>query len=256
MLRSARSIFGYCLGAFDGEIGKVRDVLFDDREWIVRYFVADTGNWLADRLVLVSPSAVRRAEYDRRVLAVDLTRDQVNRSPLLESDRPVSRQKESELSRYYGWPMYWNPVMAGAGAGIMPGPWLDLPAERDPEADGVSEPHEKAGDPHLRSAREVIGYHVEASDGAIGHVDDFICDEGGWVIQYVVVDTRNWWPARKVVMLPMWISGVSWETRRVRFDLPRETIRNGPEYDPAAAVNQETETLFYDYYGRPRGRLS
>src|SRR5690606_8337192 len=155
-----------------------------------------------------------------------------------------------ELARHYGWPMYWNPSMAATGGGILAGPMMSAPV---PEERETQEP-EAHGDPHLRSAREVMGYQVEATDGEIGHVEDFVIDDSGWTVQYVVVDTKNWWPAKKVVMLPMWVSEISWDLRRVRFDLPKETIRNGPEYDPSAPVNEETELRFYDYYGRPRGR--
>jgi len=228
----------------------VRDFLLDDQEWVIRYLVADTGGWLSDRLVIISPALLGQAERDSRILSVDLSREQVRSSPPIEAEQPVSRQKEIELSQYYGWPMYWDPAMATAGAGAMAGPWM-APAPVERQAAGRSEPQ---GDPHLRSAREIIGYHVEASDGAIGHVEDLVIDDGGWAVQYVVVDTKNWWPAKKVVLLPMWISGVSWELRQVRFDLPKETIRNGPRFDPAAPINHEDEIRLYDYYGRPRGR--
>lgn len=250
MLRSLKELIGYSIRAEDGLIGKVQDFLFDDQDWGVRYMVADTGSWLSGRLVVLSPSSLGHAEWGSRVMSVTLTRDQIRSSPPLEANRPVSRQKELELVRYYGWPMYWSPSMTSAGAGMMGGPWLAAtPHEEPAESDETPK-----GDPHLYSAREVTGYRVEATDGQIGHVDDFILDDSRWLFQYVVVDTKNWWPARKVVLLPMWISGVTWDARRVRFDLPRETIRNGPEFDPRAPVNEEHETRFYDYYGRPSDR--
>lgn len=245
MIRSLNSLMGYSLKTTDGEIGKVRDFLVDDQDWSVRYLVADTGGWLSGRLVIISPSVLGNADWHSQSLSVELTRDQVRRSPPIEEDRPVSRQKEIELAEYYGWPMYWNPAMAGAG--VMGGPWLVVPPPQEKEQ---PEPQVK-GDPHLQSAREMVGYHVEAVDGEIGHVDDFIIDDDRWVIQYVVVDTKNWWPGGNVTMLPMWISGVSWELRQVRFDLPRETIRNGPAYDPSAPINEDDQLRFYDYYGRP-----
>lgn len=255
MLRSMNDLTGFSIGATDGFIGTVQDFLLDEREWAVRYLVADTGTWLSGRLVILSPSVLGHAEASTRVMNVELTREQVSSSPPLEADQPVSRQKELELAQYYGWPMYWSPSMAGAGAGVMAGPWMTAPVPEEPDIHARPADEAPKGDPHLHSAREVTGYHVEAVDGEIGHVEDFIVDDTTWSIQYVVVDTKNWWPAKKVVLLPMWVSEVSWDLRRVRFDLPRETIRSGPEYDPSAPVNEEHELRFYDYYGRPKERI-
>lgn len=107
-------------------------------------------------------------------------------------------------------------------------------------------------DPHLRSTREVIGYHIQANDGGIGHVDDFIAGGEDWVIRYMIVDTRNWLPGRKVLVAPTWVKRVDWAKRDVYVDLSRETIENSPEFDPSAPVNREYELRLYDYYGRPR----
>jgi hypothetical protein len=56
---------------------------------------------------------------------------------------------------------------------------------------------EKAWDPHLRSTHQVTDYHIQAKDGEIGHVEDFIIDDETWAIRYLIVDTRNWWPGKK-----------------------------------------------------------
>ena len=48
-------------------------------------------------------------------------------------------------------------------------------------------------DPHLRSIAAVTGYHIHASDGEIGHVEDFLVEDADWSIHYLVVDTKNWW---------------------------------------------------------------
>lgn len=251
MLRGTKDMIDYSLGASDGDIGTVRDFFFDDQDWIIRYLVADTGSWLSDQLVLISPSALGTADWNTRTLSVDLTREQVRNSPPLEAHQPVSRQKEIELSQYYGWPMYWNPSMVAAGGGVMVGPAMAGAGDISPK-EQEKRKRQSQGDPHLRSVREVIGYHVAATDGEIGHVEDFVIDDGSWRVQYVVVDTRNWWPARKVVMLPMWVSDVDWDLREVRFELTMDAIREGPEYNPSAPVNERDEVRFYDYYGRPK----
>jgi hypothetical protein len=240
MLRSLKKIEGYHIAATDGELGKVKDFYFDDAWWVVRYFVVDTGDWLPGRRVLISPLSIGEPDWEGKVLPASLTREQVENSPGIERDKPVSRQHEEQLSSYYGWDPYWG-VGAYAGAGVPPVPYSP-PEPRLPRL---------RGDPHLRSVREVSAYHIEAEDGEIGHVDDFIAQTGDWAIRYLVADTRNWLPGRKVLLSPTWAKEVVWSDGRVRVDLTREQVKNSPPFDPAQPVNRELETRLYDYYGRP-----
>ena len=107
------------------------------------------------------------------------------------------------------------------------------------------------GDPHLRSSREVIGYHIQATDDEIGHVEDFIVQDNGWVIRYMVVDTHNWLPGKKVLVATDWIEDVNWAERQVHVGLRRENIEEGPEFEPGMPVSRTYEQCLYDYYGRP-----
>jgi uncharacterized protein YrrD len=245
MLRSLDSLIGYGIQATDGPVGTVRDFLFDDQAWVVRYMVADTGKWLPGRKVLIVPSALERPEWDRRSLPVALTRRQVENGPDLSEDQPVSRQHEIDLHHHYAWDPYW---LAYAGAdGAAPFPLTDAPAHPPESSPAAGTPR----DPHLRSGKEVEGYHVKATDGEIGHVEDFILDDEGWVIRYVVVDTRNWLPGKKVLVSPEWFDAVSWAAQKVTVDISREGVRNSPSYDPSRPINREDEGILYDYYGRP-----
>jgi len=108
MLRSIKQLYGVKLGASDGEIGHVKDFYFDDRNWAVRYVVADTGSWLSGRKVLISPHVFGSLHQVGKLLLVNLTRKQIEDSPSIESHKPVSRQYEEEYYRYYGWPCYWQ----------------------------------------------------------------------------------------------------------------------------------------------------
>jgi hypothetical protein len=110
---------------------------------------------------------------------------------------------------------------------------------------------EQDRDPHLRSTKEVIGYHIQAVDGEIGHVEDLIVDDEEWFLRYLVVDTRNWLPGKAVLVAPGWAKRVDWVKRKVHVDLPQEAIRDSPEFDPSRPVNREYEVRLYDYYGRP-----
>lgn len=243
MLRSIKELEGYTILATDGEIGHVDEFYFDDETWTVRYLVVDTGPWLFGRQVLISPVALDDPDWISQRLPVILTKEQVENSPDINLDRPVSRQHELELHQYYRWTAYW-------GAPLEPGP--TQPGPVPPSA--VEEPViEKAqGDPNLRSTDEVTGYHIQARDGEVGHVEDFLVAEDSWTIHYLVVDTRNWLPGRKVLVSPQWVETVNWLDSKVHVDLVRETIKNSPEYDPSSPVSRTYEEELYDHYGLPK----
>src|SRR5215212_2768285 len=116
MLTSAGKLVGYKLGAVDGQFGKVKDFYFDDETWTVRYLVADTGGWLPGLQVLISPFALKSVDHDTKHINVSLTKAQIEKSPPIDADKPVSRQFELAYSQYFGWPMYWyGPSLWGPG---------------------------------------------------------------------------------------------------------------------------------------------
>jgi len=246
MFRTAKQLEGYSLHAKDGEIGHVTDLYFETLHWGLRYFVVDAGSWLKQRSVLISPEAIYMPEWDRRLLPVDLTRDEVRDSPGIETDKPVSRQYEEALRRHYNWPPYWGAVDGGGTAGFPPEVPI-LPAQPREEL-------ELKGDPHLFSVNAVVGHHVAADDGEIGHVEDVLVDAERWIVRYFVVATRNWWPGKKVLLSPWWSSDLDWPRRRITMDLKRDTIRNSPPYDPEKTFTAEASGELHDYYGSPRHR--
>lgn len=244
MLRSMKDMQGYVLGAQDGEIGRCNDFLFDDNDWTVRYIVADTRKWLPGRKVLISPISIGEADGTTRTLQVGLTKDQITGSPPLDADAPVSRQYEVAFNQYYDWAHYWSgPAVWGAH----PYPRLLSRADADRRI-----PDRSDDDPNLRSAKEVRGYHIQASDNDIGHIEDFIVDQEAWIIRYLVIDTSNWLPAsKKVLVAPNWVEMVDWKRRKVLVNLTSDQIKNSPEFDPATPVNRSYEVALYDFYGRP-----
>jgi sporulation protein YlmC with PRC-barrel domain len=254
MLRSAKELQGYSIYATDGEaVGDVEAFFFDDESWKVRYLVAKAGGLLVNREVLIAPEFVESVDRDVRTLYTGLTRKQVENSPGVEADRPVADQQEIAYYDHYGVPPYWGngwePATGAAGPAYT-GAYLPTPGfVLEPEAGETV--YERRGDPHLRSTREVAGYHIGATDGETGHVEDFIVDGEDWAIRYVVVDTRNWLPGRKVLVSPRWIPGVSWRRREVYVNLTRDEIKSAPEWDPDAPLDREYETRLYEHYGRP-----
>lgn len=248
--------------AKDGDIGKVRDVYFDDEEWTVRYLVVDTGGWMNGRRVLVSPVSVLGADADARHLDVSLSQQQVRTSPDVDTDKPISRQQESQFMGYYGYSPYWTGDYVW-GLGIFPAaaPIVPtaVPAElgRARRDDAIArELRERArrerenADHHLRSAREVAGYHVRATDGDIGHVEQFLIGPRSWSIEFLVIDTRNWLPGRHVLVAPEWIERISWSERAARVALTRQAIEDSPPYE-GGDVAPEVRAELHRRFGRP-----
>lgn len=252
MLRSTKALIGYRLAGLDGEIGKCKDFLIDDRQWGLRYMVADTGRWLPGRKVLVSPIALGDADWFERCFSVRLSKEQIETCPPLDADMPVSREYEKRWSRHYGFPYYWagDDSLLWGTAGH-PG-YLFRSAG---ESEFPEDPGEDPDSHHLRSISEMTGYNISALDEDIGHAEDFIIDDDTWAIRYVVVDTRNWLPGgKKVLVSKSWIQSVSWKFRKLDVDLEKSQIESGPEYDPAMPINREYEMRMYDFYGRPHPR--
>jgi sporulation protein YlmC with PRC-barrel domain len=229
------------LDSLDGEIGEVKEFYFDDQHWAIRYLVAETGNWLTSRQVLISPYALAAASKAEQHIAIDLTKKQIEDSPSLERDKPVSRQFEETYYGYYGMPLYWG------GAHM----WGDYPyIVRDHTQWKESAQDKNTWDSHLRSTQDVSGHHIQATDGEIGHVEDFVIDDETWAIRYLIIDTQNWWPGRKVLISPRWIERVSWNESKVFINLSREAIKQSPEYTEESLLTRDYETALHRYYDR------
>ncbi len=237
-----KDLQGYKLHAVDGEIGKVQDLYFDDQNWIVRYFVIEIG-WILGKTTLISPLAVKMINEDDKLLHVNLTKEQVEKSPDVNSDLPVHRQQEIDLAKYYGWTGYW-PSMSGVPVSDEYAIQTDVEVEK-----AKQEARKEKSDPHLRSMDEINGYAIHALDDEIGHVHTFMIDDD-WVVRYLVVDTRNWLPGKKVLVAPDWISAVDWLERKVHVDLEKAAIESAPQFEPAEPLTRNYEETLYEYYGR------
>jgi hypothetical protein len=229
MLDRAKAMTGYALHARDGDFGNVKDFYFDDRQWTIRYLVADTGEWLVGRQVLISPNSLISVDSGGRSVSIDLTKKQIEDSPPLRTDKPVSRRFEHAYYGFFGWAMYWG-------------------FEDERAKDGESARRRNRGDPDLRSANAVRGYHIHASDGPVGHVDDFIIDDEWWVIRYLIVDTRDWLPGKRALISPRWIERISWKQKQVFVALGRDAIQQAPEYGDESHVARDYEAALHDHY--------
>jgi uncharacterized protein YrrD len=238
MLRSIKQLYGSKLQASDGEIGHVSDLYFDDQQWTVRYVVAETGSWIPGRLVLIPPQAVgiRSLRQVGNRLPVNLTRKQIEDSPPIESNKPVSLQYEAEYFRYYGCPAYpLYPGLAGIYGGIGISETARIPFDparpqmRDEETKRLERPYSD-GNPHLRSTKAMEGYHIQTSDGKIGHVTDFIMDDEHWAICHLIVETGHWFAGKQIAISPEQIDRISCEESKVFVNVTKESILEAPGY--------------------------
>ena len=238
MLRNASAIKGYAIAATDGRLGTVSDFLFDDANWLVRWLVVDTGKWLSGRKVLLPPSVLGHIDPNGDEFAVRLTMQQVKDSPDIDTERPVSRQIETNIYDFYGWSPYWGGTgflmggYGGYGYGYGGGAIAPLPSPGSMRrAEDIAAAQQSDDDPHLRSVQAVTGYHIHASDGEIGYVEDFLLQDTDWSIHNLVVDTTNWWPGKKVLIAPRSIQEIDWTDNLVNLKIDREKVKNSPAYD-------------------------
>ncbi len=259
MLRSVKDLEDYAIQATDGSIGQVNDFYFDDKAWVIRYLVVNTGSWLSGRKVLISPIALGQPNWGEKVLSVSITQEQVKNSPGIDTERPVSRQHEMRYLGYYGYPYYWG-GMGLWGAGAYPSMMLagfgdfgatsPEPREAEEATARDEEARHADDDLHLRSCNAVKSYHIHAIDGDIGHVQGMLVDDETWAIRYLIVDTSNWWLGHQVLIAPQWIRDVSWSEAKVSVDLTQQAVKDAPAYDPAVQLDRHRELDIFKHYGR------
>ncbi len=245
MKRSLKNLKGYSIQAIDGEKGKVKNFLFDDDTWVIRYIEADLGNFFSEKRVLIPREHLGEPLWDEKHFPVELTVKRIENSPSLEFDLPVSRKYEQELMEHYELKPYWPASIAAySGRESMFNP-------NNPFRTPKHIVDEKQLQTNLRSFSEIRGYYINATDERFGHVADLIIDDSDWQILYVVVDTKNIVPWSKQVMLPIeLVEEISFLDKEAVINLPKETIKNAPEYNPSLAVNAEYEQVLHDFYGR------
>ena len=149
------------------------------------------------------------------------------------------------------------PVKALKEPGIVPGRiGTHLTVEevhRSPDIDVAGHAMEKPR--QLYGVKSVTRYRLEASDGAIGHIADFLADSQ-WTIRYVLVDTGHWLPGRKVLIAPEWIQDFRddpWKEKSMAIvDHTRAQIQASPEYKDGVPLERAYEEELYDHYSREK----
>jgi hypothetical protein len=245
MKRNLKELKGYSLEAKDGIEGKVKDFLFDEERWIIRYLEADLGTLFSSDKVLISKTFLKEPDWRNSIFPVELDKSDLEKSPRLESDLPVSRKYEEKLNKSYKLVNYWEqpyvpPVGVGA-MGYMARP-IKVPTKKIDE---------KNIDTNLRSFEEVMDYTINAKDGKLGHIENLIIDDEDWQIVYAVVDTKNWLPwSKKVLIAIQWMEEISYVNKEVKINLNTDTIKNAPEYDESKLIDELYEKSYFNYYGQ------
>jgi hypothetical protein len=262
MLHSTNELEKYSIVATDGAIGDIKDFYFDDEAWAVRYLVVDTGAWLPGRKVLIAPFSIAHWDHAARAFPVLVSKEQIEHSPSINTQKPVSRQHEIRYLGYYGYPYYWGgsgvwgqcgyPGMmrTGLAYGMSDAVYRRVRASNERMAAEAEEQRERQDeDPHLRSCNAVKQYHVHATDGDIGHVDGFLVEEQSWAIRYLIVNTSNWWLGHHVLVAPGRIGEVSWSYAKVTVGLSRQEIKDAPTYDSDLSPDLGAEPGVYSSHG-------
>jgi hypothetical protein len=237
MLWNVSVIKGCAIAANDGRIGTISDFLFDDVNWQVHWLVVDTGDWLPGRKVLLTPAVMGPLDPERGECSVELTMQQIENSPGVDTEWPLSRRMESNRYISSAWMVLYAPTFEPSRS----------------RSDIASQ--QSGGDPHLRSTEAITGYHIHAGDSEIGHIDDFLLEDTDWSIHYLVADTKNWWPGKKVLIPPQSVSKIDWAVKIVNLDIDRQKVEDSPAFEASTLIDADYEHQFKSYNGNflPRG---
>ncbi len=207
MLQSANELKNFSIEARDGIAGKAKEFYFDDGNWAVRYLVVETLPRLSGKRVLIAPGLFDVIEPDTKKITVNLSRDDIVRSPSADEHRPVAREREYELNRHYGWPVYW-----AEGSMVL------QPAQVEPDLPSYG------GDGHLRSTGILTGFHVSARGEKYGKLDDFIIDDAAWRIRSLAVTTNGFLNRRQVLVCPEELAHINLPDRKIVLTRTKEEL--------------------------------
>lgn len=245
------SLRGYALIAKHEKAGTVVDVLFDDVAWKVWWLVVETGSWLAQRRVVVHPGAIEQIDHRAKTIVVGLTRTQIEASPHVPPDATTSRETGGLFHDHYKMNHHWGNSCSGDNwppASLVSSPLVGGTYVRDASA---GRPWPTGGDPSLRSITSVTGWHMHATDGAIGHLADLLADDGHWDISDLVVSTRNWWPGQQVLVPPDQVLSLQCADKDIHLKIGRQQVRNSPSWEPNLATDRDDEVRWLGPAGEP-----
>jgi len=245
MQHSVNNLVGCTVNVKDCELGKVNEFYFDDIAWSIRYLVVKAGNWMSERILLIPQAALGAADWKSGRFNINLTMKQVKNSPDIDTDKIITRQTEIDLFNYYSLHYYWGnefyarPIIMDSFKSFTN---LKMVAEEDEFSQDLN------NNQYLLSTNKVKGYNIHANDGEIGHVEDYILDDENWNLRFLIVDTHNWKPGKKVLILPRWIKHIDNDQSKVFLNLSQESVKNIPEFDPSQPIGTNYDTELFNHY--------
>lgn len=252
MLRRLKNLKGFTIHGKDDDLGKVKDFYFDQDRFILRYIVVNTGSWLKNEQVLISTKAFEKINYEQEEILVDLNSDELEESPSLEKNKPVSKVMEEKVVKHFDWPVYWaNPHPSDAPAVQAGSVIREKLFDYNDLTDEEKQAKEEDIQSNLRSFNEIRGYHIQSTDKEFGHLEDLFVDEENWIIRYLLVDTRNILPGKDVLIAPEWLQNISWNEEKIFVNKTKAEIKNAPEYKEEKSenlVHRDYEEKLYDHY--------
>jgi len=240
MKRSLKNLTGFSIETLDKVNGIVRDFLFDEEKWIIKYMEAEFGNIYSNKKILIPRHFLKNPNWEHRIFPINLTGETVTKCPVSKNTEIVSREYEEEIKSYYG--------IEGAKEYEYVQPTTIVFPPRP-----IKPPAKKANDTYLessvRSFREVHRYQIHTTDKNLGHVEDMIVDDDDWQIVYLLIDTSNWSPISKKVLVPIdQLKEISYAQKEVKIGWHSENLMNAPEFNPKTGMEDQYEKDLYDFY--------
>lgn len=246
MKRSLKNLIGFPLEFLDKTRGNVKDFLFDENTWTVRYIEADLGVIFPGKKVLIPRVFFEDPDWRAKKFPILLNTSQIKDCPPLHENLSVSREYEKRMNDHYRVEHYWmkpNIPSAAIPLDAIPPRPVKIPLEKLDE--------EKI-ETNLRSFNEVMNYQINAKDDKLGKIVDIIVEDLNWMIMYAIVDTRKWMPLSKKVLIGIpWLESISYVNKELNIDLTTDSIKDAPEFDPYKPINEVYEKKLYNYYGAP-----
>jgi hypothetical protein len=232
-LRSVKQFHGFRLETLDGNAGSVKETLFDEEAWVIRYLVLETGDWLDNNEILIAPMPLVRLDWDKRTVYADFTSAQLRANPGIGVTQPILHTNEAEFLDHYGYTHYWTGLRS-----VPPAAASDTTADAVPQAPADASASERDAAERdlaqvassLHSSAETIGCAIRTSDGTDGQVEDLQFDDASWDIAFFVIDPHDWSPERSVLVSPSHIERINWEEGQVALTMTRAELERCPKY--------------------------
>ena len=246
MLRSIGDLIESCVTCPDGDLGKVEKVYFDVRTWAMRYLIVDTTAWGYGASIWVPARCIRQIDFASSVVKLNLTHEMLDSSSI-DTQTPISRLQEGRIFDYYRCKPYWEEDYFQENS-QHPGRSVNPPAALELDANARVTPQTNAlnATPRLLNTKQVGRFSIEASEGSVGHIRDFVFDDGTWLIRYLTVDTRDWWQSESEVLLSTEsFNSIDSTTSTISTTLSRNAIKRNPTYIDAVPLNRMYETQLH-----------